>query len=114
MPPKVDNFSVLQDFFKSLTSQVQLGANQVVRINYAIIGLIVLHHNKTKPLEITEGFMHFSSILWFHKMEERFSLMFNYKTGDIEIRKNSIHGAALHSLSNLTPLTDLVAAFEQL
>ena len=114
MPPKIDNFATLQSFFSKLRTQVQVDMNQVVRVNYAIIGLIVLTHNKDKPMEIGEGFKHYSDILWFFKNEERFSLIFNEKTGDIEIRKNSIHGSPLHSLSNYTPLTELVTTFEQL
>lgn len=114
MPKHHDNFAILQEYFEKLTARSYQDGTQVARINYAVIGLVVLTHNAEKPLEIKEGFSKFSDILWFYKGEERFSLIFNYTTAELEVRKHGIHGDPLFSLNNTTPLPELIAVFTKL
>ncbi len=111
---KPDNFEIIQKYFTELVAKSHSDGNQVVRVNYAIIGLMVLTHNSDKLLEISDGYKDYSNILWFYKKDEKYALVYNKKTGDIEIRKNIVHGPAILSLSNLTPLTELIVDFEKL
>ena len=114
MSAPMDNFSLLQAYCSRINRYAKVDGVQGVRVIYPLIGMLVGIHNGKKALEMVEGGGKYSDVLWFYKAEVRYALSFNTKSEEFEIRKDTALGKPLHAFSNMTPLSDLFNALEQL
>lgn len=114
MPLRVDNLVTLQEYFAGVVERSEHHALDVTEILYALLGMVVLFHNKDKKISVLAVDGEAKNVLWFFKGNRRIALSYNHATKSIEMREGSTQGDVIYSLNNATSVKELINTFKSL
>ena len=114
MPLRIDNLITLQDYFAGVVARSEHHAQNIDEVVYALLGMIILFHNKDKKISVLPVDGETKNVLWFFKGDRRIALSYSHATGSIEMREGSTQGNVIYSLNNTTAVAALKNTFESL
>lgn len=89
-------------------------ANGVKEIALALTGAILWRKEDDDPIKVMTYNGETKNVLWARINGARYAFSYNHTAGEIELRKGSTQGGAVHSFSNSTPLCDIYRIFATL
>ncbi len=114
MATESNDTKVLKAYIGDIMERGKHHAGNVSAIALAIAGGIVWK-NDTGSLSVrAEDDGEMKNVLWMTVNQQRYTISYNERTEEIEIRLNSTHGPILHRFTNGTPITDIEAIFRAL
>ncbi|MFH1060296.1 MAG: hypothetical protein V1797_16660 [Pseudomonadota bacterium] len=113
MARQVADLEILSEYLDNVILRAVHHAPNVDEIALALVGAI-LWKKDDKQIELFERDGEVKNVLWVWIGDTRYAFSYNHNTQEIEMRKNSTHGAVIKVFSNSTPLADLKSFFDNL
>jgi Integron cassette protein VCH_CASS1 chain len=114
MPIHADDVETLHDFAVGVMARGQHDAPKVRAVALAILGGIIWRVDPGS-IEIRFGERNLGNALrWISGSGREYVCTYNHHAGQLEMHDQSREGAALHSFTNETPITDIERIFSTL
>ena len=113
MPQQVKDIDILRDYLRGVMDRADHHAQSVNEVSLSIAGGVVWKKDN-EPLEVLAREGEMKNVLWFKVNGNRYSLSYNHSTAEIELRKNTTHGAVVASFSNSMTNAEVRAIFDAL
>ena len=113
MPDIVDDIEILKKYIIGVMYRAEHHAPNVGAIPLALAGAIIWKKD-SDPIEVRTHDGEMKNVLWVTISKNRYAFAFNHHTGEIEMRKGSTRGKALHRFSDAMSIIDLKSIFDKL
>lgn len=110
----VKDVEQLRAYIQGVIARADHHAGNVKEIALALAGAILWRKDDEDSIKVMEREGATANVLWVVIGGNRYAFSYNHSSGLIEMRKDSIQGAVLHTFSNSTPLSSLYSVFELL
>lgn len=104
----------LREYLCGVMARADHHAGNVKEIALALAGAILWRKDDDKPIKVMAHAGETKNVLWVHIGGQRYAFSYNHTTGEIEMREGNTQGPTLHSFTNATPLSSVMAIFKAL
>jgi hypothetical protein len=113
MAKDVTGVDELQEYMNGVVERADHHGHNVNEIVFALVGAVISYKDP-EPIEVRGREGALKNVLWVTINGKRYVLSFQHKTGEIELRRESLRGAVVHSFSNSTPISEVKRVFKSL
>lgn len=104
----------LRQYLCGVMARADHHAGNVKEIALALAGAILWRKDDDKAIKVMAHGGNTKNVLWVYISGQRYAFSYNHDTGEIEMRKENTHGPTLHTFTNATPLSSVMAIFKAL
>lgn len=112
MAISIDSIEILQTYLNGVMSRSEHHAGNVEGVSLALLGAVMWR--ATGDIEVREYNGSPANMLWFYVGENRFSLLYNHSTEQIELRERTMNGGLISTFDNATAYADIITVFRAL
>jgi Integron cassette protein VCH_CASS1 chain len=113
MPIPINEIEVLRDYLAGVAKSANHHAKNVAEVAPAIAGHIVSNaENDSVKVLTRKGKM--GNVLWSKIRGNKYAFSYDHDSKTIQIRKNTLRGAVMHSIDNSTTHAGLITIFSSL
>lgn len=113
MPSSINYIEILKGYIAGVIERAEHHANNVENVVLAIAGAIIWRKD-SEPIKVLTREGEMKNVIWLKINENQYAFSYNHDDEQIEIRKNTTHGAVLHSFDNSTPIDEIKTFFKEL
>lgn len=104
---QMQSTELLKNYFNGVQTRADHHAKSVEQVALTLMGAVLW--KATDVIEVRESRSktdvndRAANILWFRSNGKRYAMMYNHKTGKIEMRNRTMRGETLYEFDNSTP-----------
>ena len=108
----IDSIEILQNYFKGVLERAEHHAGNVEGVSLALIGAIIWKADR--EIEVRQYDGRPANVLWFWTEGNKYAMIYNHSSEQIELRERSQNGRAINSFDNTTTYKDIINVFNKL
>jgi Integron cassette protein VCH_CASS1 chain len=113
MPTQIADIDRLQEYLEGVLSRADHHANNVSEIALSLVGSIIWRKDAA-PIQVMDHNGKLKNALWVSINGSKYVFSYSHEEGAIQIRKETLRGNVVHSLTNSTSAAELRSIFEGL
>lgn len=110
----VKEIEELRAYLNGVMDRANHHAGPVKEIALALAGAILWRKDDDKPLKVMVRNGETKNVLWVYINGLRYAFTYDHGLQQIEMRNDNLQGAATHTFTNATPLSDVYRVFNAL
>lgn len=106
---------LLKDYFEGVLRRADHHAQSVEQVSLTLMGAVLWKATdviEVREVKKTSVNANKGNILWFRSNGKRYAMIYNHKTGKIELRNRTMRGTTLYEFDNNTPTKRVLEIFK--
>lgn len=112
MAISIVSIELLQTYLNGVMNRSEHHAGNVEGVSLTLLGAVMWR--STGEIEVREYNGRPANMMWFYVGDNRFSLLYNHNTEQIELRERTSNGGLIAEFDNSSTYPDIISVFRRL